>query len=312
MSGKRFPKRAAPCSDIQLNKRLCLYNTLVRRNVFDTPQGIAKRLELIAYLEKILCEWSQALSSSTDTLQKGLPKILSFGSTQLGVQRPGADLDLVALCPRHVTKSDFFGSFLRKLGERISDIHPVPFAYTPVITFRFDDELPVDLLFVQVMCDRTESLWPAQATLKRSYDAYDMPSFSMVQNLNSLYTTGKVDESKEASKDARDSPVLLQRLDDSILIGLDEASVRSINGVRVTQMILEGITNLDHFCLTLRAVKEWASIHGVYSNVLGYLGGINYAIMVAFICKVRFLWYDYFFLSCTCNLTWTNLWIVFI
>ena len=76
-------------------------------------------------------------------------------------------------------------------------------------------------------------------------------------------------------------------LDDADLIGLDEAGVRSLNGVRVAQYLLQLVPDVDAFRLTLRAVKEWAVVHGLYSNVLGFLGGVNWAILVAWICVVR-------------------------
>jgi len=73
-------------------------------------------------------------------------------------------------------------------------------------------------------------------------------------------------------------------IDDSMLIGLDEPSVRSLNGVRVAQYLLTLVPNLTNFRLVLRTVKAWALVHGLYSNVLGFLGGINWAILVSYIC----------------------------
>jgi len=66
--------------------------------------------------------------------------------------------------------------------------------------------------------------------------------------------------------------------------------VRSVNGVRVAQFLLDTLgagqpTLVDNFRLTLRAVKEWARVHGLYSNVLGFLGGVNWAILVVWVSK---------------------------
>ena len=73
-------------------------------------------------------------------------------------------------------------------------------------------------------------------------------------------------------------------IDDSDLVGLSEEDVRSVNGARVSQILLGKVPDPDTFRLVLRAVKAWAEIHGVSSNVLGFLGGINWAILVAWIC----------------------------
>ena len=44
--------------------------------------------------------------------------------------------------------------------------------------------------------------------------------------------------------------------------------------------------NMDAFRETLQFVKLWAKNKGIYNNMMGYLGGISWAILVAKICQV--------------------------
>ncbi|XP_049814791.1 poly(A) polymerase type 3 isoform X1 [Schistocerca nitens] len=84
----------------------------------------------------------------------------------------------------------------------------------------------------------------------------------------------------------KEIPDTMDLRDDCLLKNLDQKCVRSLNGCRVTDEILRLVPNIESFRLALRTIKLWAKKHGIYSNALGYLGGVSWAMLVARTCQL--------------------------
>ena len=76
--------------------------------------------------------------------------------------------------------------------------------------------------------------------------------------------------------------------DDNVLKNCCEKCILSLNGCRVTNAIFKSLPEgMDNdFRLTLRAIKLWAKKRGIYSNAMGYPGGVAWAILVAKVCQL--------------------------
>ncbi|KAI7866526.1 Poly(A) polymerase central domain-containing protein [Spinellus fusiger] len=78
----------------------------------------------------------------------------------------------------------------------------------------------------------------------------------------------------------------LELADNDILNGLDERCIRSLNGSRVTDDILRLVPNIPVFRTALRTIKLWAKRRAIYANVMGFLGGVAWAMLVARLCQL--------------------------
>lgn len=67
---------------------------------------------------------------------------------------------------------------------------------------------------------------------------------------------------------------------------LDIRCIRSLNGCKVTYKILHLVPNID-YRLPLRAIKFWAKYHNIYSNILSFLGGVSWTMLVISTCQLH-------------------------
>ena len=77
---------------------------------------------------------------------------------------------------------------------------------------------------------------------------------------------------------------------DLVLSGVDSATEKSLNGPRVTNLIaalMSGTTErYQTFLSVVRLVRKWAKSRGLYSNKMGYWGGVNINIAVALVLQL--------------------------
>lgn len=59
-----------------------------------------------------------------------------------------------------------------------------------------------------------------------------------------------------------------------------------LNGIKNSALILSLVPDQAVFRKTLKMARFWAKQKGLYGGVLGYLGGVHYAIMVAKVCQM--------------------------
>ena len=210
-------------------------------------------------------EWALDVTRQQGLAEERAPvHLYVYGSYLLGVAGPDSDVDVLIAVPAHICRvRHFFGlrapsgqtssegspdSLLERLRRdtRVTDLVAVPDAFVPCIKLHFDG-VDVDLTFANLGCPTL----PPQPASRASW-AGDIDGLT-----NAILGT----------------------------LAEDAPSLRSVNGVRATHALLRVVPDINTFRNTLRMVKEWARVRGVYGNQLGFLGGISWAILTAKICQ---------------------------
>lgn len=89
-----------------------------------------------------------------------------------------------------------------------------------------------------------------------------------------------------ARLDVPSVPLTLHLKDMNILRGLEDRDLRSLNGTRVTDEILDLVPQQKTFRTALRGIKLWAQRRAIYANVMGFPGGVAWAMLVARVCQL--------------------------
>lgn len=83
-----------------------------------------------------------------------------------------------------------------------------------------------------------------------------------------------------------DDALLEEINEESDLEMKDNKDILSLNGARVTHFLTNRVKNNVAFEVALQTIKTWARVRGIYSNQMGYLGGVSWAILVTKICQL--------------------------
>ena len=248
---------ASPPSPIELTFDASLKIYTTENMPLETTQGLQKRERALNRMGQIAREWIQHVCH-----KRGLPRevaeaaggqLFTSGSYRLGVHEPGADIDTILVAPNMCTRTDFFGEVLEEKEDgtpSIRDPHSLAErirAHPDVTNF-----VPVEGAAVPILTFDWEGV-----------------------NIDLLF----------ARLNSASVPPTLDIDHDSVLDGVDSATEKSVNGPRVTNLIAALVSGTPQryqtFLAVVRCVRKWAKARGLYSNKMGYWGGVNINIAVA-------------------------------
>ena len=205
-----------------------------------------------------------AVSSEVSKRQRIIESLQSLVSQWVGENSAAQ-----GLAGDHFGKVFTFGSFRLGLISPDSDIDALAVGPRHVTREGFFDEFPRKL----VTLPGIESIQPVPDAvaplIKLKIEGVEVDLLFAKINVASI------------------DPLTLTALDDdSYLKNLDEKSVRCVNGTRVADSILRLIPDRTSFRLALRVIKYFAKKRGLYANVVGFFGGITWALLVARVCQM--------------------------
>lgn len=140
--------KESTAEEIEMTKQM--ENYLRESEFFESEDAAQTRERVLGKLNFMLKKFVGETSCEKDCKKYG-GKIFTFGSYRLGVHDKGADIDVLCVVPRHVTRKDFFTIFYEDLSkdENVSELSKVEEAYAPLIKLKFHG-IPIDMTFARL------------------------------------------------------------------------------------------------------------------------------------------------------------------
>ncbi|EER17764.1 poly A polymerase, putative [Perkinsus marinus ATCC 50983] len=73
---------------------------------------------------------------------------------------------------------------------------------------------------------------------------------------------------------------------EELIYDVEKRCMKSMNGIRVADKMLSLVVDTQTFRLATRVIKYWAQQRLIYSNAIGYMGGVSWAVMVGRVCQL--------------------------
>ena len=217
----------------------------------------AHRRKALRILRRVVRDWMRHIwrsqSSAGRLSSSPVPEatVLTFGSCEMRVNAPDADVDCLLLAPRGCDRArDFFGTLVATLRERgdVDRLIPIPNIFAPVVKFAFEASISTS----------SSPASPASPPFHRTPPACTATTATTRSSPRSTAPIPSANGAFEASTDVAGPPSRSRLRPDP-----------------------------DAFRLALRFVKRWAKTRGVYGNVFGLLGGASWAVLTARACQLH-------------------------
>ena len=230
--------------------------SFVQDNIpLEATDGIQRRERVLNRMGALCRDWIKSVCLKShlprEVVASAGGQLFTSGSYRLGVHEPGADIDTILVAPNVCTRQDFFGT-LTVEDETSPTRDPNSLAerirnHPDVTNF-----VPVEGAAVPILTFDWEGV-----------------------NIDLLF----------ARLNSPSVPVDFDIDNDAVLDGVDSATEKSLNGPRVTNLIAALVSGTPEryqtFLTVVRCVRKWAKARGLYSNKMGYWGGVNINIAVA-------------------------------